>query len=83
MTIWRMRIACWTPKAATTHTGYVTLIAFSLQQWLYERAPRVTLYVQCLSCLTFMLGGIATSDVQFVYYCRDTNMASCLYLFCV
>jgi len=38
MTIWRIRIACWIPKAADTHLEYVILIAFPLQQWLYERA---------------------------------------------
>jgi hypothetical protein len=41
MTIWRMRIACWIPKATNTntHTEYVILIAFALQQWLRERGP--------------------------------------------
>jgi hypothetical protein len=38
MTIWRMRIACWIPKATNTHSQYVILIAFPLQQWLRERA---------------------------------------------
>ena len=28
MTIWRMRIACSTPKATNTHSEYVTLTAF-------------------------------------------------------
>ena len=32
-----MRIACWIPKATDTHTEYVILIAFALQQWLRER----------------------------------------------
>ena len=36
MKIWRMRIACWTPKAKNTHSEYVTHIAFPLQQWLHE-----------------------------------------------
>jgi len=31
--IWRMRIACWIPKATNTHSGCVILIAFPL----YER----------------------------------------------
>jgi hypothetical protein len=31
MTRWRMRIACRIPKAANTHTGCITLIAFPLQ----------------------------------------------------
>jgi hypothetical protein len=38
LTIWRNRIACWIPKATNTHSEYVILIAFSLAQWLHERA---------------------------------------------
>jgi len=38
MTTWRMRIACCIPKAADTHSEYIILIAFPLQQWLLERA---------------------------------------------
>jgi hypothetical protein len=40
MTTWRMRTACWIRKTKdkTTHTEYVILIAFPLQQWLDERA---------------------------------------------
>ena len=30
MTIWRVRIACWIPKATNTHSRYVTLVAFPL-----------------------------------------------------
>ena len=33
MTIWRMRIAWWVPKATKTHSEFVIIIAFSLQQW--------------------------------------------------
>jgi len=32
--IWRMRIACWIPKATNTHLEYVILIALPQQQWL-------------------------------------------------
>jgi hypothetical protein len=38
LTIWRMRTACWLPKATDTHSECVILIAFPLQQWLRERA---------------------------------------------
>jgi hypothetical protein len=38
MTIWRMHIACWIPKATNTQSEYVILITFPLQQWLHERA---------------------------------------------
>ena len=30
MTIWRMRIACWIPKATNTHSECVILIAFPI-----------------------------------------------------
>jgi hypothetical protein len=38
MTIWRMRTACWIPKATNTLSQYVILIAFPQEQWLHERA---------------------------------------------
>jgi len=38
VTIWRIRIACWIPKATNTHSEYVILVALPLQQWLHERA---------------------------------------------
>jgi hypothetical protein len=38
MTIERMRIACWIPKATNIHTSWVILNAFQLQQLLHERA---------------------------------------------
>jgi hypothetical protein len=47
MTIRRMRIIFWIPKATNTHSEYVRHIHFPLQQRLHER----TLYVPFLSCL--------------------------------
>jgi len=38
MTKWRMRIACWIPKATNTHSGCVICIALPLQQRLHESA---------------------------------------------
>ena len=37
MAIWRMRVACWVPKVAETHSEYVTLTACPQQQWSHER----------------------------------------------
>jgi len=34
MTIWRMRISCWIPKATDTHSEYVVHLAVPLQQGL-------------------------------------------------
>jgi len=38
VTIWRMRIAFCIPKSTNTHSEYLILTAFPLQQWLQERA---------------------------------------------
>ena len=49
MTIRRMRIACWIPKATDTHSQYVILIVFPWQQWLSERASMICYtYISCL-----------------------------------
>jgi hypothetical protein len=49
MTAWRMRVACWIPWATNTHSEYVILIAFPLQQWLRERASALHYtYIACL-----------------------------------
>jgi len=46
---WRMRVACWIPKATNTHTGCVILIALPLQQSLHERASLLRhTYIACL-----------------------------------
>jgi len=49
MTIRRMHIVCFLPKATNTHSQYVTLIAFPPQQRLHERASilRYT-YIDCI-----------------------------------
>ena len=39
ITIRRMRTVCWMPNATDTHSEYVILIAFPLQQW-FSNAPR-------------------------------------------
>jgi hypothetical protein len=49
--IWRVRIACWIPKATNTHSEYVIFIAFPLQQWLHARA--LTLRYTCIAGLVY------------------------------
>jgi hypothetical protein len=47
-----MRISRRVPKAANTHTEYVTLIAFPQQQWLHERTSVLHYtYVACFVTL--------------------------------
>jgi len=51
-----MRNACEIPKATNTHSEYVIIIAFPLQQWLRERASvlRYT-YVRTLPVLFYVM----------------------------
>jgi len=52
MTIWRMRIASWIHRATNTHSEYVILFSFPLQQWLQERA--LILRYTYIACLVFL-----------------------------
>jgi hypothetical protein len=53
MTIWRIRIACWIPKATNTHSGSRMLTAFPWQQWLPERAQCCVVRT-LLSCYSYV-----------------------------
>ena len=49
--IWRMGIACRITKARDTHSQYVILIVFPLQQWLRERGSMICYtHIACLVC---------------------------------
>jgi hypothetical protein len=64
MTIWRMCVACWITKATQTHTHseYVILIAFPLQQLLQERASMLRYtYIACLVIL---------KCIYYIYICN-------------
>jgi hypothetical protein len=47
MTIWRMRVACCIPKAIDTHSEYVILTAFPLQQWAHQSASMLRYSYLC------------------------------------
>jgi hypothetical protein len=54
MTIWRMRFACWIPKA--TNTLRLPNTHCSSTATMVARTPlNVTLHVHCLSCYLFNL----------------------------
>jgi len=56
MKMWRMRIECWIPKATNTHSYYVILIAFPLQQWLHERDSMLRYtYIACHVTMNFLV----------------------------
>ena len=48
MTIWRMRIERCIPNTTDTHSEYVILIAFPLQQCLHQPVSILRLYIHCL-----------------------------------
>ena len=52
-TIWRMRVACWIPKATNILSQFVILIAFPQHQWLHTKVLQwnVIRTAHCLSCL--------------------------------
>jgi len=52
MTIWRMRITCWITRTTNTHSEYVTLVAFPLQQWLRERTSMLLyMHMACVDII--------------------------------
>jgi len=56
MTIWRMRIECWISKATNTHTHRVcNPHCFSTTTMVTQTRPNITLYVQCMYCLSIFL----------------------------
>jgi len=81
MTIWRMHIACSIPKARNTHSKYIILIDFPLQQWLHERATALRYkYIHWLSCNTglfeMIVGVLTTCHTQYTW---DSSI--CIFIF--
>jgi len=61
-----MRFACWIPKDTDSHSEYVIFIAFTLQQWLRERASMIPYtYIVCLVCV--MTAEITTMSLHYFY----------------
>jgi len=66
--IWHMHFACWITNATDTHSEYVTLTAFPLQQWLYKcascyviRILPLLFYLNSTTAIN-MINGITGSD---------------------
>ena len=69
-----MIIPCWIPKATNTHSQYVTLIAFPLQQWLNE--PALMLRYTQIACLVLL----RCNEVTFLFFNED--ITKCLDAYC-
>jgi hypothetical protein len=47
--MWNIHTVCWTTKATNTHSEYIILTAFPLQEWLHEHTSMLCYtYVACL-----------------------------------
>jgi hypothetical protein len=54
MTVWRILIACWTPKPTNTHSEYVITIFF-FTETMVTRPRYNVLYVRCLFSFSAIL----------------------------
>ena len=70
---WHMRFACWITKAANAQSEYVILTAFSVATLVTRTRFSVTIYINCLSCLTIHFCFFNTS-LAFVYWYRLFQM---------
>ena len=64
ITIWRMCIACWIPKATNTYSEYVILIAVPLQEWLHKRY----MYFACLVYFHSVVQSFAVHALSVITY---------------
>ena len=76
----RLRIPSWVTKAKSTHSEYVILISFTLQQWFHEQASvlRYT-YLDCLVVLFVCLSTVCTVPLR----ATDNRAANLYQLSCV
>jgi hypothetical protein len=64
MTIWRMRIACWIPKATDTHSEYEYLLLFHCKNG-YMNVPQC--YVK--HTFSFFLTHCCSDKYDYLYEC--------------
>ena len=68
ITIWRMRIACWIPKATNTLSKYIILIGFPLQQcfskYLTKLMHKICFTISFISCLYMFRSHVSSSGGQ-------------------
>jgi len=69
LTVWHMRIACWMLKATNTHSYYIILIAFPLQQWLHERT-----WVFVICTLPVLFISIPAGDLSLIALSRTWDV---------
>jgi hypothetical protein len=71
LTIWRMRIVCWVPKATNTQSENVILIDFTGQQWLRDHASMLCYtYIACLVNTIRTVYILTTVELDTTYFTR-------------
>ena len=69
-----MRIACCIPKTTSTHSDYVIVITFPLQQRLHERASLLSYtYIACLVSVYLYLSNRSYVSVRYGLVFTSTN----------
>jgi hypothetical protein len=80
-TIWRMRVACWIPKVTNTHSEYIILTAFPLQQWLYARSSVLRnthiAYLVPPAKYPHNHSALTCNNVLLITGCVSSSVASC------
>jgi hypothetical protein len=71
MTTFSTHTACWMPKATNTHSEYVKLIAFPLQQWLKER--------DCVLRYTYIVCLVEWYNTEYNTGCDMTDAEFCVF----
>ena len=66
MKICCMHIACWIPNGTDKHSEYVVLIAFLLQQWLYECA--LVSHYTYIACLVMFVYNVSSVTLKFLCF---------------
>jgi hypothetical protein len=74
-TIWRVRIACWIPKATITDWVYLIFIVCPLQKWLHERASVLRcMHIACLVMYSFRNLSYSSWRLCSMYYKQYTHI---------
>jgi len=82
MSIWRMRTACWIPRAKNAHSGYVIVNSSPLQQWLHERASLLS--YMCIACsLINHVLQVRCKAVQFAARVCEFRLKYSVFLHCM
>jgi hypothetical protein len=71
VTTWCTRISCWMPRATNTHSEYVILIDFPLQQWFHESVSML-----CYRYIAWLVAYVSGSCYPRRHYSRMLDVCS-------